>query len=68
MLGRCDPRDDHGEVADKIDDYLWVKLAQLSYPDPQEPPSQEQLTLPQLQRLLLEEFGQCVCVCVCVCV
>lgn len=57
MLGRCDPRDDHSEVADKIDDYLWMKLSQLSYED-DESPAQEKLTMAQLQRLLLEEFGK----------
>ena len=56
VLGRCDPKDDHSEVADKIDDYLWMKLSQLSYDD-DDSPVQEKLTLPQLQKLLLEEFG-----------
>ena len=57
VLGRCDPKDDHGEVADKIDDYLWMKLSQISHDD-DDTPAQEKLTLSQLQRLLLEEFGE----------
>ncbi len=57
VLGRCDPKDDHSEVADKIDDYLWMKLSQLSYED-DDATGIEKLTLTQLQRLLLEEFGE----------
>ena len=57
VMGRCDPKDDHGEVADKIDDYLWMKLSQISHDD-DDTPAQEKLTLSQLQRLLLEEFGE----------
>ena len=57
VLGRCDPKDDHGEVADKIDDYLWMKLSQISHDD-DDTPAQEKLTLSQLQKLLLEEFGE----------
>ena len=56
MLGRCNPKDEHGEVADKIDDYLWMKLSQLIYDD-DDSPAQEKLTLFQLQKMLLEEFG-----------
>lgn len=56
-MGRCDPKGDHSEIADKIDDYLWLKLCQLSYDDENGGP-QDKLTLPQLQTMLLEEYGQ----------
>lgn len=56
IIGRCDPREDHTEIADKIDDYLWIKLNQLHFEDDEA--SQEKLTLHQLQTLLLEEYGE----------
>lgn len=56
IIGRCDPKEDHAEVADKIDDYLWIKLSQLHFEEDES--SQEKLTLPQLQALLLEEYGK----------
>lgn len=52
MLGRCDPRDDHAEVADKIDDYLWLKLSQVTCEEDDQ--SDDKLTLTQLQCRLLE--------------
>lgn len=27
LIGKCDVNDNHGEVADKTDDYLWLKVA-----------------------------------------
>ena len=56
ILGRCDPRENHAEIAEKTDDYLWVKLSQL-YLDEDEA-SQEKMTLQMLQTLLLEEYGE----------
>ena len=56
IIGRCDPKDDHSEIADKIDDYLWLKLCQLSY-DSEDSGTAEKLTLAQLQTMLLEEYG-----------
>ena len=58
MLGRCDPEDDHGDVADTIDDYLWLKLSQLTYDTEEMAGQDSRLSLPQLQRRLLEEFGE----------
>ncbi|KAL5021935.1 hypothetical protein ScPMuIL_001090 [Solemya velum] len=34
VVGQCDFSEDHSEIADKIDDYLWLKLCQIqSEPD-----------------------------------
>ena len=57
LIGCCDPNDSHSDIADKIDDYLWLKLCQLHLDDSAELQGQEQLTLNQLQKLLLEEYG-----------
>jgi nuclear pore complex protein Nup93 len=57
LVGRCDPKGDHSEIADKIDDYIWLKLCQLSYDD-DDNGSPDRLTLPQLQTMLLEEYGK----------
>jgi len=57
VIGRCDPKDDHSEIADKIDDYLWLKLSQLSY-DGSDASAEGGLTLNQLQTMLLEEYGE----------
>ena len=57
LLGRCDPRDSHTEVADKTDDYLWVKLNQLQLDGDDETSAHDRMTLQQLQMLLLEEYG-----------
>ena len=56
LIGRCDSRDNHAEVADKTDDYLWIKLSQVSVVD--EDSSAERMTLQQLQSTLLEEYGE----------
>ncbi len=29
ILAACDPADEHSEVATSLDDYLWIKLAQV---------------------------------------
>lgn len=26
MIGKCDINDNHGEIADKTEDYLWLKV------------------------------------------
>ena len=54
ILGACDPSDEHGEVATSIDDYLWLKLCQIR----EEQAAGEGLSLPQLQTLLAEEYGE----------
>ncbi|KAK2189808.1 hypothetical protein NP493_96g07020 [Ridgeia piscesae] len=57
LTGKCDPRGNHSEVADKTEDYLWLKLCQLSFQD-EDAMFQERLTLPQFQTMLLEEHGE----------
>ena len=56
MIGRCDPDENHSEIADKIDDYLWLKLRQVQTEDTDQH-SHESFTLKKLQTLLYEEFG-----------
>ncbi|XP_077993570.1 nuclear pore complex protein Nup93-like [Glandiceps talaboti] len=53
IIGHCDPHDNHSEIADKTDDYLWIKLCQVHNDD-----SDEGLSIKQFQRVLLEEFGE----------
>lgn len=96
LIGKCDVNDNHGEVADKTEDYLWLKvqiycffsiqrwasrlyfslwsntvcspctlvltfllqLNQVCFDDDSSSSSpQERLTLPQLQKQLLEDYG-----------
>ncbi|KAJ8303074.1 hypothetical protein KUTeg_019470 [Tegillarca granosa] len=54
IVGHCDPKEDHGEIADKIDDYLWIKLCQIQT----DSGGQDQFTLQKLQTLLYEDFGE----------
>lgn len=58
ILGHCDLHNDHSEVAEKIDDYLWLKLQQVHIGDADASGQQEQMTLTQLQTLLRVEFGE----------
>ena len=59
ILGACDPSDEHSEVATSLDDYLWIKLAQIretagnSTGD-----TAEGLTLSQLQKMMSEDYGE----------
>jgi len=55
IIGQCDAREDHSEVANSTDDYLWLKLSQVTFEDGDV--GRERLTLVQLQIMLLEEFG-----------
>ena len=60
LVGKCEPRDNHPDVAHKTDDYLWMKLCQLSHDDDYVAPvapTSDRLTLAQLQTTLLEEHG-----------
>ncbi|PWA15460.1 hypothetical protein CCH79_00020719, partial [Gambusia affinis] len=57
LIGKCDVNDSHGEVADKTDDYLWLKLNQVCFDDDSSSSPQDRLTLPQLQKQLLEDYG-----------
>lgn len=56
VIGCCDLQDNHPEVAETIDDFIWLRLSQIQ--GSAESPAGETLTLPQLQTLVLEEFGE----------
>lgn len=63
LLGSCDASDEHSDVATSLDDYLWIKLSQISHDDDggtlaaaQNPG--ERITLLELQHLLSEEYGE----------
>uniref|UniRef100_A0A3Q0RC73 Nuclear pore complex protein Nup93 n=1 Tax=Amphilophus citrinellus TaxID=61819 RepID=A0A3Q0RC73_AMPCI len=58
VIGKCDINDNHGEVADKTEDYLWLKLNQVCFDDDGSSSPQDRLTLPQLQKQLLEDYGE----------
>uniref|UniRef100_A0A674ANC9 Nuclear pore complex protein Nup93 n=1 Tax=Salmo trutta TaxID=8032 RepID=A0A674ANC9_SALTR len=58
LIGKCDIADNHGEVADKTEDYLWLKLNQVCFDDDGSSAPQDRLTLPQLQKQLLEDYGE----------
>uniref|UniRef100_A0A8C5B6E0 Nuclear pore complex protein Nup93 n=1 Tax=Gadus morhua TaxID=8049 RepID=A0A8C5B6E0_GADMO len=58
LIGKCDVSDNHGEVADKTEDYLWLKLNQVCFDDDGSNSPQDRLTLPQLQKQLLEDYGE----------
>jgi len=53
IMAACDSQEEHGEIATSLDDYLWVKLCQVRDED-----SGDSLTLPGLQTLLTEEYGE----------
>lgn len=55
IVGQCDHQEDHTDVADKIDDYLWIKLSQIK---PQADDDDDRFTLQKLQSLLYEDFGE----------
>ncbi|XP_046568513.1 nuclear pore complex protein Nup93-like [Haliotis rubra] len=56
VVGQCDFSEDHAEISDKIDDYLWLKLCQIQF-EPDET-GQEQFTLQKLQTLLYKDYGE----------
>ncbi|KAK6477065.1 nuclear pore complex protein Nup93 isoform X1 [Huso huso] len=58
LIGKCDITDNHGEVADKTEDYLWLKLNQVCFEEDSTSSPQDRLTLPQLQKQLLEDYGE----------
>uniref|UniRef100_A0A6Q2X7X8 Nuclear pore complex protein Nup93 n=1 Tax=Esox lucius TaxID=8010 RepID=A0A6Q2X7X8_ESOLU len=58
LIGKCDIADNHGEVADKTEDYLWLKLNQVCFDDDGSTAPQDRLTLAQLQKQLLEDYGE----------
>ncbi|XP_053556246.1 nuclear pore complex protein Nup93 [Bombina bombina] len=58
IIGRCDVTDHHSEVADNTEDYLWLKLSQISFEDNASTSPQDRLTLPQFQKQLSEDYGE----------
>ena len=56
VIGQCDHTEDHTDIADKIDDYLWLKLSQVHFNT--DDTNQEEFTLPKLQKLLYEDYGR----------
>ncbi|XP_071957772.1 nuclear pore complex protein Nup93-like [Antedon mediterranea] len=57
ILGNCDPSDSHSEVADKTDDYLWLKLSQVCL-DRDLGATPDQTSLADLQRQLYQDYGE----------
>ncbi|XP_055992174.1 nuclear pore complex protein Nup93 [Sorex fumeus] len=58
VIGRCDITDNQSEVADKTEDYLWLKLNQVCFDDDGTSSPQDRLTLSQFQKQLLEDYGE----------
>lgn len=58
IVGSCDIKEDHSEVADKIDDYLWLKLCQVTVDQPTESIPSDTLSHSQFQIKLLEDYGE----------
>jgi nuclear pore complex protein Nup93 len=61
LLGACDPSDEHSEVATSLDDYLWIKLAQIrevATSESSTSSSSDTLNLSQLQHLMANEYGE----------
>ncbi|XP_073081762.1 nuclear pore complex protein Nup93 isoform X3 [Manis javanica] len=56
IIGRCDVTDSQSEVADKTEDYLWLKLNQVCFDDDGTSSPQDRLTLSQFQKQLLEDY------------
>eukprot|EP00794_Sanderia_malayensis_P018802 gene18802-20696_t len=54
IIGCCDTDNIHPEVASKSDDYIWLKLQQITFSENEDA---ERISLPKLQSLLLEEYG-----------
>ncbi|XP_033613746.1 nuclear pore complex protein Nup93 isoform X1 [Fukomys damarensis] len=58
IIGRCDVTDNQSEVADKTEDYLWLKLNQVCFDDDGTSSPQDRLSLSQFQKQLLEDYGE----------
>ncbi|CAI9720298.1 pore complex Nup93-like [Octopus vulgaris] len=56
VISQSDPLEAHAEIADKTEDYLWLKLCQIQFEV--DPSGQDQYTLQKLQSLLYEEYGE----------
>lgn len=57
MMGCCNLEDAHSEVAEKIDDYLWLRLTQIQSSSKM-PQGDDVITLPKLQTQLLIDWGE----------
>ncbi|GFR90684.1 nuclear pore complex protein Nup93 [Elysia marginata] len=57
VIGRCDWREDHAEILDNIDGYLWMKLSHVGDPQLLDG-NQEHLSLIELQKMLFEDYGE----------
>src|SRR5271156_5499482 len=59
VLGACDVENDHPEVANRLDDYLWLKLSQVREEDSFSPQvKRDVLTYSDFQTLILETYGE----------
>uniref|UniRef100_A0A8C4NAP7 Nuclear pore complex protein Nup93 n=1 Tax=Eptatretus burgeri TaxID=7764 RepID=A0A8C4NAP7_EPTBU len=58
VVGRCDVADAHAEVAEKTDDYIWLKLSQVSFDEEGTVMGQDHITLSHFQTQLLEDYGE----------
>ncbi|KAL5108187.1 Nuclear pore complex protein Nup93 [Taenia crassiceps] len=60
LLGCCDLSDAHTDVGRSIDDFLWLRLSQISTNDgtTDQPDDVENLTIGQLQNLLYDTYGE----------
>uniref|UniRef100_A0A2K6V4G5 Nuclear pore complex protein Nup93 n=1 Tax=Saimiri boliviensis boliviensis TaxID=39432 RepID=A0A2K6V4G5_SAIBB len=58
IIGRCDVTDNQSEVADKTEDYLWLKLNQVCFDDDGTSSPQHRLTLSWFQKQSLEDYGE----------
>ncbi|KAK6632192.1 hypothetical protein RUM44_007223 [Polyplax serrata] len=57
VVGSCDVNDEHKEVAQTADDYLWFKLCQINDEDNAETKG-ERMSYSYLQSLILEQYGE----------
>ena len=60
LLGRCDLSDAHTDVAQSIDDFLWLRLSQISINEDMsnQQDDVESFSIGQLQNLLYETYGK----------
>lgn len=56
IVGQCDPNEDHTEISDKIESYLWIKLSQIDFDADEN--STDALSLERFQKLLYEDYGE----------
>jgi len=58
IIGRCDICEVHADVANKTEDYLWMKLSQIVIEENASSTPQDSLSLIRLQKMLSEEYGE----------